>query len=56
MGRSVVYMSMSMGCWACMFRTKGSASSAAHWPADLEKRLLQKGWKASTFVFVISSV
>lgn len=56
MGRPVVDTSVSVGCWSCLFRTKGFASSAAHRPADLEKCLLQKGWKASTFVFVASSV
>lgn len=54
-GRSVVDMNVSVGFWACMFRTKGFAFSAAHKPAHLEKCLLQKGWKDSTLVFVIFS-
>lgn len=39
-------MSVSVGCWTCVFRTKGFASSAAHGPAHfLEKCLLQRDRK-----------
>lgn len=37
-GRSVVDVNVSVGCWELMFRTKEFAGSAAHRPGDLVER------------------
>lgn len=55
MGRSLMDMSVTVACWACMFGTEGFATSAAHRPADVEKCFLQKGGKLCC-LFVVSSV
>lgn len=36
-GRSVVDVNLSVGCWEVMFRTRGFAGSTAHGPDDLEE-------------------